>query len=112
MYCGVQQTGERPEKQARGQPPDARHRIRQDKAKPVLDALEQWLADRLTTISGKTPLAGAIRCALSRIPKLRPYLDDGRLEIDNNTAERAMRPIALGRKNYLFMGSKGGKLPQ
>lgn len=52
--------------------------------------------------------AAAIRYALSRLPKLKPYLDDGRLEIDNNTAERAMRPIALGRKNYMFVGSDGG----
>jgi transposase len=96
------------EAEARGQPPDERCRIRQEKAKPILDTLEQWLAERLTTISGKTPLAGATRYALSRIPKLRPYLDDGRLEPDNNAAERAMRPIALGRKNYLFMGSQGG----
>jgi len=96
------------ETHVRDRPPDERAQIRQEQAKPVLDALEEWLTARLTTISGKTPLAGAIRYALSRIPKLRPYLDDGRLEIDNNSAERAMRPIALGRKNYLFMGSEGG----
>ena len=59
-------------------------------------------------ISGKSPLAAAIRYALTRINRLRPYLDHGFLEIDNNTAERSMRPIALGRKNYLFMGSEGG----
>ena len=59
-------------------------------------------------LSGKTPLAAAIRYGLTRLKRLRPYLDDGRLEIDNNAAERAMRPVALGRKNYLFMGSQGG----
>lgn len=59
-------------------------------------------------ISGKTPLAAAIRYALTRIKRLRSYLDHGFLEIDNNTAERSMRPIALGRKNYLFMGTEGG----
>lgn len=96
------------EAEARGQPPDARAALRRERSKPILDDLEIWLATQLTAISGKTPLAAAIRYALARIPRLRPYLDDGRLEIDNNSAERAMRPIALGRKNYLFMGSKGG----
>jgi hypothetical protein len=63
---------------------------------------------QLTRISGKSPLAEAIRYALVRMKKLRPWLDHGFLELDNNTAERSMRPIALGRKNYLFMGSEGG----
>ena len=96
------------EKEARGQPPDKRRQIRQDKAKPILDDLEAWLNAQRPKISGKTPLAGAIRYALTRIKRLRPYLDHGILELDNNTAERSMRPIALGRKNYLFMGSEGG----
>jgi transposase len=56
-------------------------------------------------ISSKSALAGAIRYGLTRLKRLRPYLDDGRLSIDNNAAERGMRSIALGRKNYLFMGS-------
>ncbi len=61
-------------------------------------------------ISAKSPLAGAIRYALTRIKKLRPYIDQGILEVDNNSAERSMRCVALGRKNYLFMGSeRGGK---
>ena len=96
------------EKQARGQPPDTRRALRRECSKPVLDDLETWLSSQLLGISGKTPLAAAIRYALSRIPKLRGYLDEGHLEIDNNAAERAIRPIALGRKNYLFMGSQGG----
>ncbi|SFJ27422.1 transposase domain-containing protein, partial [Albimonas pacifica] len=58
--------------------------------------------------SAKTPLAAAIRYALARIARLRPWLDHGVLEIDNNAAERAMRAIALGRKNYLFIGSEAG----
>jgi transposase len=62
----------------------------------------------LPKLSRKSPLADAIRYALDRLPKARPYLDNGFLEIDNNSAERSMRPIALGRKNYLFMGSEGG----
>ena len=96
------------EKEARGQPPDKRRQIRQDKAKPILDDLEAWLNAQLPKISGKTPLAGAIRYALTRIKRLRPYLDHGFLEIDNNSAERSMRGIAIGRKNWLFMGSERG----
>lgn len=96
------------ETEARGQPPDERARIRQAKARPVMDDLAAWLTEQLPRISGKTPLAAAIRYALTRLKRLRPYLDHGVLEIDNNTAERAMRGVAIGRKNYLFMGSEGG----
>jgi transposase len=96
------------EAEVRGQPPDDRMRIRQAKAQPVLDDLAVWLVEQQTRISGKTPLAAAIRYAIKRIKRLRPYLDNGVLEIDNNTAERAMRGVAIGRKNYLFMGSEGG----
>jgi len=96
------------EKEARGSPPDQRAQLRQARAKPILDDLETWLAEQLRRISGKAPLAAAIRYALTRIKRLRPYLDHGFLELDNNGAERAMRAIALGRKNYLFMGSEGG----
>ena len=59
-------------------------------------------------ISGKTPLAAAIRYARGRMRRLRPYLDDGRLALDNNPAERAMRGVALGRKNFMFVGSEAG----
>lgn len=98
------------EKAARGLPPDRRVEIRQAEAKPAFDGLETWLNIQLHDISGKSPLAAAIRYALSRMERLRPYLDHGILEIDNNTAERAMRSVALGRKNYLFVGSQtGGK---
>ena len=96
------------EKQARGSPPDERVRLRQAKAKQVLDDLDTWLGAQLTRISGKTPLAQAIRYAITRIKRLRPYLDHGLLEIDNNTAERGMRAIAIGRKNWLFAGSERG----
>ena len=73
-----------------------------------MDDLETWLAAQLPSLSGKSPLAGAIRHALVRLPRLRPYLEHGILEIDNNPAERAMRGVALGRKNYLFVGSEAG----
>ncbi len=82
------------EKEARGLPPDERARLRQAKAKQVLNDLDTWLGVQLTRISGKTPLANAIRYAITRIKRLRPYLDHGILEIDNNTAERGMRAIA------------------
>ncbi len=98
------------EKQARGRPPDERVRIRQAKSKPLFDDLESWLKAQVTRISGKTPLAGAIRYAITRLKRLRPYLENGILELDNNAAERAIRGIAVGRKNWLFAGSeRGGK---
>ena len=96
------------EKEARGSPPDRRTELRKAHAAPVFDDLQRWLAMRLTEISGKSPLAAAIRYALTRMDRLRPYLDHGILELDNNTAERGMRAIALGRKNYLFVGSEAG----
>ena len=96
------------EAEARGLPPDERVQLRQARARPIFDDLESWLQDQLPKISGKSELAKAIRYGLSRMKKLRPYLDHGFLEADNNTAERSMRCVALGRKNYLFMGSEGG----
>jgi len=96
------------EKQARGSPPDERAQIRHAKARPILDELEAWLGAQLRRISAKTPLAQAIRYALTRIKRLRPYLEHGFLEIDNNTAERSIRAIAIGRKNWLFAGSERG----
>jgi transposase len=96
------------EKEARGSPPDRRVDLRQARAAPVFDDLEAWLAQQLTRISGKSPLAAAIRYALARMKRMRPYLANGILELDNNAAERGMRAIALGRKNYLFVGSEAG----
>ncbi len=96
------------EKMAKGKPADARAALRTEHAKPIFDELETWLAGQLPKISGKTKLAEAIRYALGRFPKARAYLSDSHLEPDNNICERSIRPIALGRKNYLFMGSVGG----
>jgi transposase len=96
------------EKRARFKSPDERVALRQEYAKPIFDDLEVWLRAQLGKMSGKSPLAKAIRYALTRLPKARPYLDHGFLELDNNTAERAVRPVTLGRKNYLFMGSEAG----
>ena len=98
------------EKQARGKAPDQRVALRQARSKPLFDDLEAWLHAQLPKISGKSPLAQAIRYALNRLPKARSYLENGCLELDNNTAERAMKPVAIGRKNWMFAGSqRGGK---
>ena len=98
------------EKGGRGRCPAERVAIRRKKAKPIFDDLETWLHAQLPKISGKSPLAKAIRYALSRMPKTRPYLDNGFLELDNNICERAVKPVALGRKNWMFAGSeRGGK---
>ncbi len=70
--------------------------------------MREPLTNNSASISGKSPLAGAIRYALTRMKRLRPYLDHGILEIDDNIAERAMRSIAIGRKNYPFVGSQNG----
>ena len=77
------------EKVARGFPPDKRAEIRQAEARPAFDSLEAWLNAQLPDISGKSPLAVAIRHALTRLARMRPYLDHGILELDNNTAARA-----------------------
>ena len=99
------------EKDARGKSPEERVALRKDKAESVFDDLEIWLHVQLPKIFGKSPLAQAIRYALNRMPKARPYLDNGFLELDNNTAERAMKPVALGRKNWMFAGSQRGGKP-
>lgn len=96
------------EAEVRGQTADARRAARQSRAGPMLTALKQQLEDALRQVSAKSPLATAIRYALSRWPALTRYRDDGRLEIDNNIAERALRCVALGRKNYLFAGADAG----
>ncbi|MEE4146290.1 MAG: IS66 family transposase [Halieaceae bacterium] len=102
------QTLYRVEEQIRGKPPDDRRQARQARAGPVLTGLKQWLDATLTRVSKKSELAKAIRYALGRWQALLRYRDDGGLEIDNNAAERALRGVALGRKNYLFVGSDRG----
>jgi hypothetical protein len=92
----------------KGKPPDERQRLRHERAKPLLDELKAWLEATLKKISGKSDLAKAMRYTLSRWDALTRFLHDGRIEIDNNAAERAIRGVALGRKNYLFAGSDAG----
>lgn len=96
------------EKQIRGRPPDERKQIRLDRAKPLLDSLKAWFEVSLTKLSRKSELTQAIHYALGRWTQLTRYCNDGQLEIDNNAAERALRAVALGRKNYLFAGSDSG----
>ena len=92
----------------RGQPPDARRRERQARAGPLLEELRAWLTGMVGRVSAKSELAKAIGYSLTRWRALTRYCDDGRIEIDNNAAERALRGVALGRNNYLFMGSDAG----
>ena len=92
----------------RGQPPEVRLRVRQAQSAPLFANMRIWLEQTLPRISGKTQMAGAIRYMLTRWHALTLVLRDGRACIDNNAAERAMRPIPLGRKNWLHAGSDTG----
>ena len=92
----------------RGQSPATRQAARQARAGLLLDTLHYWLHETLTSVAQRSTLAGAIRYALTRWRALTRYCDDGRIEIDNNAAERALRGVALGRKNYLFAGADCG----
>jgi transposase len=96
------------EKEIRGRPSEERCSMRQTRARLLLDELHAWLEKQLHILSRKSDVAAAIRYALARWRALLRYLDDGRIEIDNNSAERALRAVALGRKNYLFAGSDAG----
>jgi transposase len=96
------------EGEARGQPAAVRKAIRNAKAKPLIDTFHAWLEQQLARIPKGSDLAVAIRYALTRFMALSRYLDDGTLKIDNNIAERAIRGLAVGRKNWLFAGSDIG----
>lgn len=96
------------EKEIRGRSPEERRATRTARSRPLLESLKQWLEEILGRLSKKSDTAMAVRYALGRWEALMRYCDDGRLEIDNNTAERSLRAVALGRKNYLFAGSDRG----
>jgi transposase len=96
------------EKEIRGRPPDARHEIRTARAKPLLLSMREWMESSLTKLSRKSDTTAAIHYALAHWDALARYCDDGRIEIDNSAAERALRAVAIGRKNYLFAGSDRG----
>jgi transposase len=96
------------EDEIRGKPIDLRLSVRQTRARPLLDDLRKWMEKALRSLSSKSETAAAIRYALSRWRALTRYTEDGLLEIDNSAAERALRAVALGRKNFLFAGSDCG----
>ena len=96
------------EKEIRGRSPEERRAVRNERSRPLLESLKQWLEETLTKLSRKSDTAMAVRYALGRWEALLRYCDDGRIEIDNNAAERALRVVALGRKNFLLAGSDGG----
>jgi transposase len=94
--------------EVRGQSPEQRRAARQEKSRPVIVDLRRFLDAKLGQISRKSTLAKAIRYALTRWEGLTRFIDDGRIELDSNTVERAIRPLALNRKNALFAGSDDG----
>jgi hypothetical protein len=96
------------EKEIRGRSPEERRAVRNERSRPLLESLKQWLEEILGRLSKKSDTAMAVRYALGRWEALMRYCDDGRLEIDNNAAERSLRAVTLGRKNYLFAGSDRG----
>ena len=96
------------EAEIRGRPPDERCAVRQARAGPLLESLREWMRQLLSRSSKKSELARATGYVLSHWQALTRYRDDGRIEIDNNAAERALRAVAIGRKNYLFCGSDAG----
>jgi transposase len=96
------------EREIRGQTPATRMQARRERSAPILTELRAWLTLTQRSLSAKSPLGGAIQYTLTRWPALTRYLDDGQIEIDNNAAERAIRALVLGRRNYLFAGSDAG----
>lgn len=96
------------EAEMRGRPPEERKAARQARAGPLLDDLHDWLQATLGTVSKKSELALALRFAITRWTALTRYRDDGGIEIDNNAAERSLRAVAIGRKNYLIQSSWRG----
>jgi transposase len=96
------------EDKIRGRAPAARRSVRQAESRPLVEALKTWLEAQLARLSGKSVLAAAMRYALNQWDGLVRFIDDGRIELDTNAVERAMRPIALNRKNALFAGHDEG----
>jgi hypothetical protein len=96
------------EKDLRGQAADRRRAARQEHAKPIIDAFELWLAQSRARVSAKSPTGEALKYIAKYWVGLCRFLDDGRIEVDNNPVERTIRPIALNRKNALFAGHDAG----
>ena len=98
------------EKKIKDKMPDEKHAIRQQQTQPILDKLHQWLEQNQSKLVGKTKLAEAANYLANQWHKLVVYLEDGRLNIDNNRAERAIKPFVIGRKNWLFSQTANGAL--
>jgi len=96
------------EEEIRGRAPDERQQVRNLRARPIMNSLREWFEASLAKLSPKSDTSAAIRYALSNWEALSRYCDDGRREIDNSAAERALRAVSIGRKNYLFAGSDRG----
>jgi len=96
------------EAEVRGQSAESRRAVRQEKTRPLAEGFKEWCLGRLNEVSGKSNIAEALRYVLSHWEGLTRFLDDGRIEIDSNTVERSIRPIALNRKNALFAGHDAG----
>ena len=96
------------EKEIRGRPPEERREVRNTRSRPLLESIHHWLEASLAKLSKKSDTSAAIRYALGLWGALMRYCDDGHIEIDNSAAERALRAVAIGRKNYLFAGSDSG----
>ena len=96
------------EAELRGHPAEHRRRVRDERSRPIVDALHAWLLMHVERVSAVSDLAKAMRYALRHWPGLGVFLDDGRVEMDTNVVERAIRPSVLTRKNALFAGSDGG----
>jgi transposase len=96
------------EEEIRGRPPEERRKVRQARLRPLLNSMREWLEASLAKLSKKSDTSAAIRYALGLWDALVRFCDDGSIEVDNNAAERALRTVAIGRKNYLFAGSDSG----
>jgi transposase len=96
------------EEQIRGRSAEERRAVRNERSRPLLEALKQWFEETLGKLSRKSDTTRAIRYALGRWDALMRFCDDGHLEIDNNAAERSLRAVVLGRRNYTFCGSDRG----
>lgn len=96
------------EDDVRGLPADERRAMRNERSRPIVDDLRSYLEERKRLLSAKSKLAEAIRYALTRWNGLSHFLEDGRVDLDSNTVERSIRPLALNRKNALFAGSDEG----
>jgi transposase len=96
------------EREINGKTPDERRAVRQERTKPLTDALEPWLREQRKKLSSKSETAKAIDYTLKRWRAFTHFLDDGRLCMSNNAAERAVRGIAVGRRNWTFCGSDSG----